>query len=149
MKRDLTPEEIFSRATAYCAQAEHCTQEVKEKLWQWGCTDTLEQQKITDYLIAQDFINEERYCRAFVHDKVAYQGWGRLKIRMMLQAKHLPSLHIEAALQHIPYADYQRALMRAIEKYGAGQPERTIRFALQRGFTYEEIMAAMKEMSRE
>ncbi len=140
MKRTLTPEEIEQRACAYCAQAEHCEQEIREKLWQWGCSDTAEQQKIIDLLLQEDYINDERYCRAYCHDKVAYQGWGRVKIRMMLQSKRLPGHFVEKALQDISAADYKKALAKAVGKYSAEERERTIRFALQRGFEYNEIL---------
>lgn len=139
MKHELTPEQILQKACAYCAQAEHCEQEVKEKLRQWGLSDNKQQQQIIDYLFQENFLNEERYCHAFVHDKVKYQSWGKLKIKAMLQAKHLPANLIQQALNNINEKDYEEALRKAIGKYGETDPDRTLRFAMQRGFSYDEI----------
>ena len=144
MKRELTIGEITQRLCSYCAQGEHCEQEVREKLYQWGCHDTTKQADIITYLTNEGYLSVSRYCHAYVHDKVAYQGWGQVKIRIMLQAKHLPDNVIEEALRRISAEDYKKALKRAVSKYGTTDRKRTIRFAMQRGFTYEEVVNILK-----
>ena len=99
-KHEWSLDELRSKAEAYCATAERCCSEVSSKLLQWGATPD-EMEKITLHLIAQRYIDEARYCRAFAHDKVRYQGWGRMKMRAQLQAKHLPSATITQALESI------------------------------------------------
>ena len=136
---------LRSKAEAYCAGAEHCVWEVKQKLQQWGASSEQTEQVIA-HLQAERFVDERRYCQAFVHDKLLYQGWGRMKMRAQLQTRHLPSQAIEQALNDIDEDTYRSVLARVLEtkkrSIKSTDPqarEKLIRFALQRGFTYEEI----------
>lgn len=138
MIRELTKDELWVRASAYCARGEHCRQEVREKLRQWGCKDENIRDEILCGLEKDGYIDEQRYCRAYVHDKVAYQGWGRVKIKMMLIAKGLSEEYVNSALETIDESEYISALKRALSKYD-GMREKQIRLALQRGFEYSEI----------
>jgi regulatory protein len=140
---------LRSKAEAYCAGAEHCVWEVKQKLQQWGASSEQTEQVIA-HLQAERFVDEGRYCQAFVHDKLLYQGWGRMKMRAQLQARHLPSQAIEQALNDIDEDTYRSVLARVLEtkkrSIKSTDPqarEKLIRFALQRGFTYEEISSIM------
>lgn len=139
-------EQLRAKAEAYCAAAEHCCYDLRLKLQQWGAT-TEQTEQIIVLLQEQHFVDEQRYCHAFVHDKVLYQGWGRMKMRAYLQAKHLPNKAIESALENIDESEYFRILNRLIESKKRGikttDPQakaKLIRFCMQRGFTYEEIL---------
>lgn len=140
---------LRSKAEAYCVGAEHCVWEVKLKLQQWGASCEQTEQVIA-HLQAERFVDERRYCQAFVHDKLLYQGWGRMKMRAQLQTRHLPSQAIEKALNDIDEDTYRSVLARVLEtkkrSIKSTDPqarEKLIRFALQRGFTYEEISSIM------
>lgn len=145
VKHEWSTDELKHKAEAYCATAERCASEVTIKLQQWGAT---EQQidNIVAHLKAQRYIDDERYCRAFAHDKVLYQGWGRIKIRAALLTKRLPTYHIQTALDSIDEIEYFDTLRRviatkkrAIKSSDPMAREKLIRFCLQRGFTYDEI----------
>jgi SOS response regulatory protein OraA/RecX len=69
-----------------------------------------------------------------------------MKMRAQLQARYLPSQAIEQALYDIDEDTYRSVLARVLEtkkrSIKSTDPqarEKLIRFALQRGFTYEEI----------
>ena len=138
-------DELKHKAEAYCAIAERCCSEVSNKLMQWGAKpDEIDQ--ILDYLQSSRYIDEARYCSAFSHDKVRYQGWGRMKIRAALYAKQLPSTVIRDALHSLDESEYFDVLQRvvatkkrAIKSNDPMAREKLIRFLLQRGFTYDEI----------
>jgi SOS response regulatory protein OraA/RecX len=73
-----------------------------------------------------------------------------MKMRAQLQARHLPSQAIEQALNDIDEDTYKSVLARVLESkkrsIKSTDPqarEKLIRFALQRGFTYEEISSIM------
>ena len=145
-KNEWSMEQLTAKAETYCASAEHCISEMRSKLLQWNASDD-QCEEIIAHLLDMDYINEQRYCHAFTHDKVAYQGWGRIKIRMHLNAKHLPSEAIDRALEDIEKAEYQKTLERAIsskkrtlKSTDTTAREKLIRFCMQRGFTYEEII---------
>lgn len=137
--------QLIAKAEAYCATTEHCISEVKYKLIQWHATpEQIEQ--IIPHLQKEKFIDEQRYCAAFVHDKLLYQGWGRMKMRAQLQTKHLPSTAIEQALSEIDEQVYQSVLekiitskKRTISTSDPHAKDKLLRFCLQRGFTYDEI----------
>ena len=138
-------DELRYKAEAYCAGVEHCCSDVYNKLQQWGATHE-QSDAIIAHLIQQRYIDELRYCRAFAHDKLLYQGWGRLKIKAALYAKHLPSSNISEALENLDESDYRSTLQRviatkkrAIKSSDPMAREKLIRFCLQRGFTYDEI----------
>ena len=138
-------DELKHKAEAYCATAERCCSEVSNKLMQWGATpDEIDQ--ILDSLQSSHYIDEARYCAAFAHDKLLYQGWGRVKIRAALFAKHLPSTVIRDALHSLDESEYFDVLQRvvatkkrAIKSNDPMAREKLIRFLLQRGFTFDEI----------
>lgn len=145
VKREWSLDELKHKAEAYCAAAEHCCFEVNNKLQQWGANaDEIE--SIISHLTAQRYIDELRYCCAFTHDKIRYQGWGRVKIKAALYAKHIPSLLITQALDSIDETEYLATLeriiatkKRTIKSTDLMAREKLIRFCLQRGFTYDEI----------
>lgn len=135
---DLSPAEWLCKAEAYCARAEHCAADVRRKLLQWGTPSNL-YDGIVEKLYELDFLNDSRYCCAYVHDKVAYQSWGRMKIQAGLRALRLPESAIQQALQEIDNAQYIKNLQSLIRQRRADSEEKRLRFLLQRGFTYDEI----------
>ena len=74
---------------AYCSAAEHCKAEVNEKLQKWGLPYEVIN-RIIDRLVVEKFIDEERYCRAFVNDKFRFAKWGKMKITQALYMKKIP-----------------------------------------------------------
>lgn len=137
--------DLRNKAETYCASAEHCIWDVRQKLRQWGATNE-DTESIIAHLQAERFVDELRYCQAFVHDKLLYQGWGRMKMRAQLQAKHLSTAAIEQALNEIDRDTYMSVLTRvlatkkrSIKSADPQAREKLIRFAMQRGFIYDEI----------
>lgn len=101
MKKELTEKEAFNKAATYCSRSEHCPSEVREKLYQWGIKDEEPQQRIIQQLMDEKYLDEGRFCRAFVHDKFHFNHWGRQKIAMYLSQKRLPAPLIQEALEDI------------------------------------------------
>ena len=130
-KKEWSPAELKHKAEAYCAAAERCEYDVRLKLKQWN-SDAKTADEIVDFLYDHDFLNVERYCNAFVHDKLLFQGWGRIKIEYMLRAKHLPAAAIQSAMKTIDETDYSRVLARLAQT-------KSFNTLLQRGFTADEI----------
>ena len=144
-KRELSKAEWLAKAEACCARAEHCAADVRRKLFEWQAPANLFDE-IEENLYANDFINDSRFCHAYVHDKVEYQAWGRLKIKAGLQALQLPDSAIREALDSIDETKYFDNLRHLIEQHSSASSAKTdeysdklLRFLLQRGFTYEEI----------
>lgn len=146
----LSPAEALNKAAAYCTLCERCISEVSKKLTAWGIAPA-EQKKIIDRLQEEDFINEERYCRAFVNDKVRFNRWGRVKITAALYEKRLPREFITQAVEEINEELYMQTLRELIatkqkelkgDDYATKQ--RIIRFAVSRGFEPAKILQIVK-----
>ena len=135
--QEWSPDELRIKAERYCATAERCESEVRIKLRQWNC-DPKNADEIVDFLRSGNFINDLRYACAYVHDKLAYQGWGRVKIESMLRSKKLPLPTIREALNTIDENEYFKQLKHLISI-------KSFNALLLRGFTAEEIKQASPE----
>lgn len=137
-KHELSKAEWLDKAEAYCARAEHCAADVRRKLYEWQAPADLSDE-IVENLYKNDFLNDARFCHAYVHDKVAFQSWGRVKIQAGLRALDLPEADISEALNTIDEPTYAENLRQLAASRRSDAPEKRIRFLMQRGFTYEEI----------
>lgn len=145
--KELTPGEALNKAAAYCTLCERCVSEVTAKLTAWGVPHC-EQEKIITKLIEEKFINEARYCHAFVNDKVRFNRWGRIKIRAALSEKRLPRELINEAMDNIDEELYTTSLAEVIaakrkELKGVNDyttKQKIKRFAASRGFEPAMIM---------
>ena len=140
---ELSKREWIDKAEAYCAKSEHCAADVRRKLLEWGAPADLSDE-IVENLYANDFLNDARYCHAYVHDKVEYQSWGRLKIQAGLRALGLPETEIRKSIDEIDENTYFRNLRSLIASRRSDTPDKRLRFLAQRGFTYEEIKNVCK-----
>ena len=136
--RELSKAEWLDKAESYCAKSEHCAADVRRKLYEWGAPSDLFDE-IEEKLYTNDFLNDARFCHAYVHDKVEYQAWGRLKIQAGLRALQLPEKDIRAALEELNEEKYRDNLRALIAQRKSDSEDKRLRFLLQRGFTYEEI----------
>lgn len=105
----MTESEMKTRAEAYCSAAEHCRSEVRAMLERHGA-EKPDIERILDYLVREGFIDESRYARAFVHDKVRFARWGRSKIAQALWQKRVPQDVAEKAISSIDEEEYMTAL---------------------------------------
>ena len=82
--------EALARLSAYCSVAERCRADVEEKLLRWGLESKV-RESVVFALERERFLDEERYCRAFIRDKYLFARWGKVKIEQALRAKHIAS----------------------------------------------------------
>ena len=146
MSAQLTDEEALSRVASYCSTAEHCRAEISEKLQRWGIAyDTIA--RILDRLESEKFIDDERFCRAFVNDKFRFSKWGKMKIAQGLYMKKIPSDVAWRYLNEIDEEEYLavlRGLLASKKKSVHAQDEyelngKLMRFAMSRGFELKDI----------
>ena len=137
-KHELSKAEWLDKCEAYCARAEHCAADVRRKLYEWGAPAEIAE-SIEEILYERDFLNDARFCNAYVHDKVEYQRWGRLKIQAGLRALQLPESEIAKALDSIEENSYFSNLRKLLQERRSDSEDKRLRFLLQRGFIYEEI----------
>ena len=151
MKKPLTPGEALNKAAAYCTLCERCVSEVSTKLTAWGVPYAVQEEIITR-LTNEKFIDEARYCRAFVNDKVRFNRWGRLKITAALREKRLPQEYIKEAMDNIDEDAYQQSLQETIDikrrelkgKDDFATQQKIIRHAASRGYEPSLILSTIK-----
>ena len=146
MKKAMTEQEAYLQLAAICAQAEHCEQEMRDKMKRWELDETV-QNRIIDRLTKERYIDNERYARAFVKDKIRYNKWGRRKVQQALWMKRIDASLQQQVLDKIDekeYLDVLRPLLKQKRKSVKAQSDyelnqKLVRFALGRGFTFDII----------
>ncbi len=141
-----TEQEAYLQLAALCAQGEHCQWELTEKMRRWEI-DEAAQARVMQRLVAERYVDDERFARAFVKDKVRYNKWGRRKVEQALWQKHIDADTQQRVLSEIDDEDYldvlrpllqqKRRTTKAANDYELSQ--KLIRFALSRGFTFDII----------
>jgi regulatory protein len=150
--RKITDEKVaLAKAEHYCAYQERSQQEVRDKLYEWGLwTDAVE--NIITLLIGSNFLNEERFAKAYTKGKFNQKGWGRIKIKQGLKFKRVPDVLIKKALQTIDASAYFNALEQVIMKKSASLTEKDPykrkyklqQYALGRGYETDLIAEVLK-----
>ncbi len=132
----------LNRAMALTARSEKSAGEIRSKLMLWGITDENEISDIIAHLINEKFIDEKRYARMYVTDKLKFNRWGINKIRVMLKSKGIDLKIIESALENINREEYIAALKNELEKKRSSVKAKNqydlkgklLRYALSKGY---------------
>ena len=146
MKKDMTEQEAYLQLAALCAQAEHCQQEMRDKMRRWELDETV-QNRIVARLVKERYVDDERYARAFVKDKIRYNKWGRRKVQQALWQKHIDAdvqQRVLDEIDEIEYLDILRPLLKQKRKSIKAESDyelnqKLVRFALGRGFGFDII----------
>lgn len=146
MKKAITEQEAYLQLAALCAQAEHCQQEMRDKMRRWELDETA-QNRIVARLVKERYIDDERYARAFVKDKIRYNKWGRRKVQQALWMKRIDADIQQQVLDEIDekeYLDVLRPLLKQKRKSIKAESDyelnqKLVRFALGRGFGFDII----------
>jgi len=93
----------------YCAYQERCHKEVEKKLRDLKMIPQAQEQIIL-HLLQHNFLNEERFAKAFVRGKFYHKNWGKLKIVRELKFRNISSYNIKNALLEINEDDYIKTL---------------------------------------
>lgn len=141
-----TEQEAYLTLAALCARSEHCQWEMLEKMRRWELDDAA-QSRVMTRLVKERYVDDERYARAFVKDKVRYNKWGRRKVEQALWQKRIADDIRERVLDEVDEEEYlnvlrpllkqKRKSIKAGNDYELNQ--KLVRFALGRGFTYDII----------
>lgn len=151
-KKTYTPHQAKLKVEAYCAYQERAQQEVRDKLYTYGLHQE-EVESILADLICDNFLNEERFAKAYALGKFRIKGWGKIKIKQALKLKRVPEKLIQIALKEIPLDEYYAAVATIIERkvndistlLNPNEKAKLIRFLYGRGFEQDLIYEAIHE----
>ncbi len=102
---------MLSRMASLCARSEQCEADIAAKLHKAGLSRD-DADSIMRRLRDDRFLDNRRFARAFASDKSRFAGWGRVRIRMALAMKRIPSDIVAEALDNIDDEEYMEAMRR-------------------------------------
>jgi len=147
------PKSILAQIMHYCAYQERCHTEVRYKLVALGARGE-ELENIMTTLIAENFLNEERFACSFVRGKFYHKQWGRIKIVHELKQKDISTYCINKALKEINASDYYETVTQLVVKKLNDLQEndnvwvtkqKIFRYLVQRGFELEIVQEVVKD----
>ncbi|MDD2386920.1 MAG: regulatory protein RecX [Bacteroidales bacterium] len=147
---DLNPDIIkfLHKAQAICSKAEKCKSDIIKHLQKYELSES-DIDSIIKELIEDKFIDDSRYAKFYVNDKLKFNKWGKIKIRYFLKQKQIDDYIINDILQQIDddfYIEILKTLikqkLRSIKKSDDEIKKKSavLRFAISRGFEYGLIM---------
>ncbi len=150
----ISEEQAFSRMARLCSQKEYCSFDVSQKLFKLNL-QAEEIESILNSLIEKNFINNERFVRSYISDKLKFNKWGKKKIELALRQKKIPYEIIQKVINEYSVLELNMSLESVLEKKWRvikGKTEndkknKLIRYALGRGFEMKEIISCMEKLN--
>lgn len=143
-----TESEAWNQALRLLARREHSIQELRQKLRNKG-VESEWIDPLLERLLEEGWLNEQRFAESFTRSRVA-RGLGPYRIRRELQEKGVPEVEIEGAMAPFSGGWFDLALEVKERKFGTERTEdfreraKQQRFLQYRGFTHEQIRAAVE-----
>ncbi|NGM72883.1 regulatory protein RecX [Sphingobacterium sp. SGL-16] len=150
-KKKYTPHQAKLKIENYCAYQERPQQEVRDKLYEMGLHEE-DVENIIANLISDNFLNEERFAKAYVRGKFRMKDWGKIKITQHLKSKRISAPLIKIALKEIDYDEYIEKLdqiilkkaTRAISNLSYEEKSKLLRYIQSKGYENELIFERLK-----
>ena len=149
----ISKEDALAKMQRYCAYQERCHEEVRSKLLDMGIYSDWREEIIVQ-LIEENFLNEERFARAFARGKFRIKQWGRTRIRQELKKRKISDYCLRKAMEEIEEEDYLNTLRTALIKKNISLKEedpyrrksKLARYAVSRGFESELAWQLINDM---
>lgn len=153
-RKRISPAEAVKKIQHYCAYQERSHREVRNKLFDYGLFDS-EVDEITSKLIADGFLNEERFAKAFAGGKFRIKKWGKIKIERELEMLGVSKRNIDTGLKEINEFDYQKTLTSLLGKKSKEIKEKDIfhlkdklaRYAITKGYEPALVWTTLNDSS--
>ncbi|MBQ0787409.1 MAG: regulatory protein RecX [Oceanihabitans sp.] len=115
LQRTYSLDEARKKLEFYCAYQERSHKEVVTKLKDMRMIpDAID--VIVVHLIQNNFLNEERFAKAFVRGKFRIKKWGKNRLKLELKRKDITKTIIDIALKEIDADDYLETFYALAEK---------------------------------
>ena len=155
MKDFFTIKEATKKLEHYCAYQDRCHEEVIQKLRSMKM-DLDEIDQIIVQLIADNFLNEERFACSFARGKHRIKHWGKIRIVNELKFRKISATLIKIALKEIDDSDYFGMFETLAEKHWETISERNTMkkrkkfcdYLLRKGWETELIYQKVKELEK-
>lgn len=114
-KKYYSYDDALDRLQRYCAYQDRCHKEVRSKLIEIGIYGDDLENIIVD-LIADNFLDEQRFATAYARGKFRYKKWGRMRIQRELKMRQISAYCLKKAMEEISDEDYMETLETLLEK---------------------------------
>ena len=145
----------LARYMALCSRREYAGYDIVSALKRKGVSQQ-EADGLLKKLRENGFVDDRRYVTAFVKDKVLLAGWGGSKVEYQLRMKGFTPALIAEAFEELDKEDAGRRMEEVIaRKYNSLKDEndrakkraKVIRFALSRGFSYDQVSRVLSKLN--
>lgn len=146
--------EAKTKLEALCAYQERCSFELNSKMITWGL-DFEDRNRLLAELISSNFLSEERFAEAYTSGKVRIKKWGRNKIRVELQKKHISAYSIKRAfslidentyIENLKHLTQKKWISLSSEKNLYNKKMKTYRFLSSKGYETDLIKDCVEEL---
>lgn len=152
-EKSYTVDEAIKLLENYCAYQERCHKEVEQKLYDINMIPEAKE-KIILHLLQHNFLNEERFAKAFVRGKFSIKKWGKIKIINELKFRNISAYNIKSSLKEIDQEAYTITLQKIAEKKLALIQESNLfkkrnklaTFLISKGFESELVFKTVKDL---
>ena len=146
---------LTDRLRRLCSRREYCTYDVRKKAMAALDGDSEAAEKVVAALVADKYVDNLRYATAYAREKAMISGWGETKIRYMLSGKRIERDIISQALMEIDESKADSRLQKLLENKAKSLKEdpqirlKLLRFALGRGYQYDDVTQAIDKLLRD
>ena len=143
----------YSRMSNLCARKECCVFDIQTKLQRLELENEVIE-RIINLLKKEKYIDELRFAKSFIHDKVRFNKWGKIKVEYALRQKRISESIVSEAFEEFSdeeltdsLPDLLKAKWKTIKgKSDYDKKNKLIRFGLGRGFEMKHIIDYIKKM---
>ena len=95
----------IKKMEGYCLYQERCHQEVENKLRSMNMRSQITE-SVMLHLLENNFLNEERFSKAFARGKFRIKKWGKQRIKREFKARNISEYNIISGLAEICEDEY-------------------------------------------
>ncbi|WP_029906635.1 regulatory protein RecX [Prevotella sp. 10(H)] len=149
----LTEPQALNRVAAYCSKAERCEYDVRKKLVAWELeSDAIK--RIIDRLKKERYLDDARFAKSFINDKMKFNKWGKAKIIFELKKKKISESIYNPVFEELSGDEFEEQLMHILTikaksvkgKNDYDRKTKLIRFALGRGFPIDLTIKCVNKL---
>ncbi|MDY7394935.1 regulatory protein RecX [Aureibaculum sp. 2210JD6-5] len=152
-KKNYSLDEAKRKLENYCAYQERCHVEVERKLYEMHLS-LKEKETIILHLLQHDFLNEERFSKAYARGKFNIKKWGKVRIVRELKYRKITNYNINQALKEIDEKEYyntfnqlaEKKLTQITEKNIQKKKKKLIDYLLYRGWETNLVYDKVREL---
>ena len=145
---------VTDRLRNLCSRREYCSSDILKKALTALEGDREAAEQILKKLVSEKYVDDLRYAAAYAREKAMISGWGETKIRYMLSAKRISRDIITQALAEIDEDKADSRLQKLLENKARSLKDdpqirlKLLRFALGRGYQYDDVAPVIDSLMR-